>query len=129
MAGPWAVVLVPAVGDLGIAPFNDGTIGTEEKKVADALDWSKLPPPLKYLARPAEVYGGLQFDDPIYEFLRERMTAEEQAELRSLSQRYGQDCGAINRWLDEFSMTVHPEARLVYFTGHLLSVGADLGLL
>jgi hypothetical protein len=117
------------LGNHDIAPFNDGAVGPEDRKVAETLDWSKLPPPLRYLAGPAEVYGGLQFDDPIYEFLQERMTAEEQAELRALTQRYGEDWEAINRWLDEYPMTEHPEARLVYFTGHLIGTGADLGLL
>jgi hypothetical protein len=120
--------LFAQLGKLGVAPFSDGEVGPQERRTAEALDWSKLPTPLRYLAGPAEVYGGLQFDDPIYEFLQERMTAAEQAELRAVSQRYGQDWEAINRWLDEFPMTEHPEARLVYFTGHLLGIGADLGL-
>jgi hypothetical protein len=114
---------------LGIAPFSDGVICPQEKEETETLDWNKLPSSLRYLAGPAERYGRLQFDDPIYEFLQERMTAEEQAELRALNQRYGRDWEAINRWLDGFSMTEHPEARLVYFTGHLLGTGADLGLL
>jgi hypothetical protein len=114
---------------LGITPFIDGAVGPEKRKTTEDLDWSKLPPPLRYLSGPAEVYGGLQYDDPIYEFLQKRMTADEQAELRALSQRYGQDWEAINRWLDEFPITEHPEARLVYFTGHLLATGADLGVL
>jgi hypothetical protein len=71
----------------------------------------------------------LQFDEPIYEFLQERMTADEQAELRALNKRRGKDSEAIDRWLDKFPMTVHPEARLVYFTGYLLSTGAELDLL
>jgi len=117
------------LGSLGIAPFDDGTIGPEERKDAETLDWSKLPAPLQYLAGPAEVYGGLQFDGPILEFLQERLTAEERAELRALSQRYEQDWEVINHWLDAFPMTDHPEARLVYFTSHLLGTGASLGLL
>lgn len=92
------------------------------------LDWGKLPADLRYLAGPAEVYGALQFDDPIFDFLRNRMTSEERAELTALSERYGRDWEAINRWLDEYPMTEHAEARLVYFTGHLLGTGADLGL-
>ena len=121
--------LFAQLGKLDIAPFNDGVVGPTETKTAEKLDWSKLPSSLRYLAGPAEVYGSLQFDDRIYEFLQERMTADEQAELRALSQRYGQDSEAIDRWLDEFRMTKHPEARLVYFTGCLLGTGADLGLL
>ena len=121
--------LFAQLGSLGIAPFNDGAVCPQEVKQTAPLDWSKLPPSLRYLAGPAEVYGGLQFDDPIYEFLQKRMTADERAELDALSKRYGQDWEAISRWLDEYPMTDHPEARLVYFTGHLLGTGADLGLL
>ena len=114
---------------LDIAPFNDGTVGLEERKTTERLDWDKLPPSLRYLAGPAEVYGRLRFDDRIYEFLQERMTADERAELQALNQRYGKDSEAIDRWLDRYAMTDHPEASLVYFTGYLLSTGADLGLL
>jgi hypothetical protein len=100
----------------------------EVKLTAVSLDWGKLPQSLRYLAGPAEVYGGYQFDEPIYQFLTERMTEDERVELRALSQRAGQDEEAINRWLDEFSMTEHPEARLVYFTRHLVGTAADMGL-
>jgi hypothetical protein len=122
--------LFAQLAKLDITPFNDGVVCPKEvQKTSEVLDWSKLPTSLRYLGGPAEVYGGLQFDDPICQFLKERMTAEERAELQALSRRYGQDREAINRWLDEFPMTAHPEARLVYFTGHLLGMGADLGLL
>jgi hypothetical protein len=46
-----------------------------------------------------------------------------------LGQRYGGAAGAINEWLDRFSIVVHPEAALVYFTGVLLGTGDDAGLL
>jgi hypothetical protein len=121
--------LFAQLGELGIAPFNDGVVCPQESETAETLDWNKLPPSLQYLARPAEVYGRLQFEDRIYEFLQERMSANQRDELRALSHRYEQDDEAINRWLDEFPMTEHPEARLVYFTGCLLGTGADLGLL
>lgn len=117
------------LGSRGIAPFDNGAVAPAERKSVAALDWSKLPVPLRYLAEPAETYGSLQFDDPIYEFLQDRMTPAEQVQLRELSQRYDQDWDAINSWLDEFPMTEHREAGLVYFTGHLLATGADLGLL
>lgn len=121
--------LFAQLGRLGIAPFNDGAVCPQETKSAETLDWSKLPSSLRYLAGPAEVYGRVQFDDRIHEFLEERMTADERAELRALNHRYEQDWDAINCWLDEFPMIEHPEARLVYFTGHLLATGADLDLL
>jgi len=121
--------LFAQLGKLDISPFNDGAVGPQETKTAEILDWSKLPPSLQYFAGPAEVYGRLQFEDRIYEFLEERMAADEQAGLRALNRRYKQDSEAIDRWLDTFSMTDHPEARLVYFTVSLLITGVDLGLL
>ena len=121
--------LFAQLGKLGIAPFTDGVVCPQESKSAETLDWSKLPPSLQYLAGPAEVYGRLQFEDRIYEFLQEQMSADQRAELQELSHRYRRDDKAINRWLDEFPMTKHAEARLVYFTGCLLGTGADLGLL
>lgn len=113
---------------LGVAPFNDGVVRLEEQKSSE-LDWSKLPSSLRYLAGPAEVYGELQFENRIIDFLRERMTPEEQAELRALRQRAKQDWPAIDRWLKEFPKNKHREAALVYFTGCLLATGADLGRL
>jgi hypothetical protein len=120
--------LFAQLGELGIPPFDDGAVRPMEAP-PEELDWDKLPDPLRYLAGPAEWYGRLQFDDPIYEFLQERMTPDERAELRALNRRYKQDWDAIDRWLDEYRMTKHPEARLVYFTGHLLGLGEDAGLL
>jgi hypothetical protein len=120
--------LFAQLGDLGVPPFDDGAVRPMEAP-PEELDWEKLPDPLRYLAVPAERYGRLQFDDPIYEFLQERMTPVEQSELRALNRRYKQDWDAINHWLDEYRMTEHPEARLVYFTGCLLGTGAELGLL
>jgi len=119
--------LFAQLGELGIAPFNDGTVRPMEFPVA--LDWSKLPASLRYLAGYAEVYGGYQFDDKILDFLECRMTADERAELQELNRRYQQDWAAIDRWLDEYRMTEHPEAARVYFTGYLLGLGVDAGLL
>jgi hypothetical protein len=117
--------LFAQLGKLGVAPFNDGTVGPQ--KAVEELDWTKLPASLRYLAGPAEVYGALQFEGRIYEFLQDRMTTDERAELEALNQRYSQDGDAIDRWLDQYPMTGHPEARLVYFTGHLLALGVDCG--
>ncbi len=119
--------LFDQLGRLGVPPFSDDC--HEEEQTEETLDWSKLPSSLRYLAAPAETYGRLQFDDPIDEFLQERMTDEQLAELRVLNRRIDEDEKAICRWLDEFRMTEHPEARLVYFTGHLLGRAADLDLL
>lgn len=119
--------LFQQLGRLGIAPFCDGLVRPQKAK--ETLDWSKLPSSLSYLAGPAERYGRLQFDDPVYEFLQDLMTPAEQLELRALNQRWLQDEKAIDAWLDEFRMTEHPEARLVYFTGYLLAIGSDLSLI
>jgi hypothetical protein len=55
------------------------------------------------------------------------MTAEQRVELTTLLRQTIADEAAINAWLDEFPMTKHPEARLVYFLGHLLATGNDDG--
>ena len=96
--------------------------------MAESLDWSKLPPGLEWLAAPAERYGRLQFDDRIYDFLHAAGPGE-RAELQALGQRWGEAWPTIDAWLDTHQINVHPEARLVYFTGHLLGTGADAGLL
>lgn len=119
--------LFDQLGDLGIAPFNDGTVRYREKE--HALDWSKLPEKLRYLAGPAEAYGAHQFDNAIMDFLKNRMTSREKAELQAIGIRYQQDWDEINRWLDEYSMVEHREAALVYFTGHLLGLGTDAGMI
>lgn len=93
--------------------------------MAEVLNWSKLPTELRWLAEPAE---RLQFDDPIYDFLRQ-LDPSGRDELRELGRRWGEAWPAIDAWLKQYSMTVHPEASLVYFTGHLLGTGADAGLL
>lgn len=121
------LVLFQLLGDLGIEPFDDGTVRFKEKE--EVLDWSKLPASLSYLIEPAEKYGAIQFEDKIFAFLSERMTPAEKTELQALSKTYVQDEGTVNDWLDEYNMTKHPEARLVYFTGNLLALGNDAGLL
>jgi hypothetical protein len=94
----------------------------------EKLDWSKLPPELGWLAVSAERYGRLQFDDPIYDFLR-GLNSTERDQLRELGQRWGEAFPEIDAWLDQYTITVHPEASLVYFTLYLLGTGADAGLL
>jgi hypothetical protein len=94
----------------------------------ETLDWSKLPAELQWLAEPAERYGRLQFDDPIYDFLR-RVGSDERNELRALGRKWEKAWPAIDAWLNDHPMTAHPEARLVYFTGVLLGTGADAKLL
>ncbi|VTR96330.1 unnamed protein product [Gemmata massiliana] len=96
--------------------------------MADPLDWSKLPSELSWLAGPAERFGLLQVDDPIHDFLR-GLDPVGRDELRTLSEQWGGAWPAVNSWLGEYPTTAHPEARLVYSTGHLLGTGADAGLL
>jgi hypothetical protein len=94
--------------------------------MAKKLDWSKLPPTLAYLVGPAEKYGHYQFEDRIFEFLR-GMSEPDKQELTVLVQRTIPDNDEIDRWLDEYSMTKHREAALVYFFQHLLALGNDAG--
>jgi hypothetical protein len=96
--------------------------------MSESLDWSKLPAGLEWLAELAERYGHLQFDDPIYAFLR-GATPKEREELRKLIERWNAFHPQIEAWLDEYNITKHTEARLVYFTGHMLGTGVDSGLL
>jgi hypothetical protein len=118
--------LFAQLAELNIAPFSDGTVRPTEP--TEELDWNKLPTSLRYLAGPAEVYGAYQFDDAILDFFS-RMMPEERAELQELGRRYNEDADAIDRWMDDYRMTQHPEARLVYFTGVLLAMGKDGGYL
>jgi hypothetical protein len=92
----------------------------------ESLDWNKLPANLRYLAAPAGKYGRYQFEDRIFDFLR-GMSEDERRELRELLQREIKDEIEVDAWLDQYRMTKHPEARLVYFLGHLLAHGNDAG--
>ena len=55
--------------------------------MSEQLDWCKLPRGLEWLAVPAERYGHLQFDDPIYTFLQ-KSSLEERAVLREIRDRW-----------------------------------------
>lgn len=120
--------LFDQLAELGIEPFTEWAVCIEESEEAETFDWSKLPASLRYLAEPAERYGRLQLDERIDEFLQSQMTSDEHVELQALMVRYEQDWKLISKWLNVFRMTEHPEARVVYFTGHLLRTGADLDL-
>ncbi len=114
--------LFKQLSDIGVEPFTDGTVRPMEFRAE--LDWSKLPPALRDLSGSAEVYGAYQFDDRIWDFL-ENMTEDERVELRALDERMSRDWDAIERWLDDYRMTEHREAALVYFTAHLLALAND----
>lgn len=93
------------------------------------LNWTKLPTHLHYLAGPAEKYGRYQFEDRIFDYLMNDMTEQDRVELRAIAERMLPDEPAINAWLDKYNMTVHDEAGLVYFLGHLIALANDGGFL
>lgn len=119
--------LFAQLGRLGIAPFSDGAI-RPEKDGAEVLDWSKLSPKLAWVAAPAERYGHYQFDERILDFLQHASPAQ-LVELRAVQQRWVANNPDIDAWLDEYNMTKHAEARLVYFTQLLLGMADESGLL
>ncbi|MBN9520958.1 hypothetical protein J0H58_20955 [bacterium] len=95
--------------------------------MAVMLDWSKLPPALAWVAAPAERYGRYQFDERIFDFLR-HASPTDLADLRAAQRLWMADAPAINAWLDEYRITEHAEARLVYFTQVLLGYADEGGL-
>jgi hypothetical protein len=95
----------------------------------DALDWTKLPPGLSYLAEPAARYGELQFETRIMDFLERDATDADRETLRALKPLVLRDEGAIDAWIDELGITKHREAAVVYFLLHLMALGNDAGLL
>jgi hypothetical protein len=89
------------------------------------LNWRKLPSHLCYLAGPAEKYGGYQFDDRIYDYLTNDMTEQDRVELRTVAERIESDSAEIEAWLDDYNMTVHDEAGLIYFLHHFIALAND----
>src|SRR5262245_29361639 len=94
-----------------------------------ALDWNKLPEQLRYVVPAAIKYGALKWDERIFNFLQNEMTPPERLELIELGRKMAIDFAAFEKWLDDFPMTVHPEAALVYFTTYLLAMGRDISVL
>ncbi|MBL8799530.1 MAG: hypothetical protein JNM56_36950 [Planctomycetia bacterium] len=92
------------------------------------LNWDKLPSGLRYLVVPAEKYGSLQFDEKIYEFGESMSEADRQA-LRKVAMQMLESEAEIDQFLNEYRMTEHPEAQLVYFLGHLIALLTDAGFL
>jgi len=84
---------------------------------------------LEYLAKPATKYVDFQFEMRIMDYLEFEATDAEKTELVELSKRMQPDNDAIEAWMDQHRLTKHPEAALVYFTRHLIALGADAGLL
>ena len=108
----------------GMEPFVNRRGGLQSR-ARPPLDWSKLPDDLRYLAEPAKKYGKHQFHEQICAFL-DRMTADEEDELRRLDQRTRKDQVKISAFLRTHSLTQHQEACFVYFLiGLLDGVGFD----
>ena len=76
--------LFSALARKGIHPFS--TREVEFTLPPERLDWSKLPPELAYLRKPAMKYGVYQFHED-RDRLREEMTQEIMAELIALARR------------------------------------------
>jgi hypothetical protein len=96
----------------------------------EILDWSKLPPRLRYLAEPAEKYGSLQFEMRILDFLESEASESDLENLRELNRLTLRDEKLIDEWIDELGgLTKHREAALVYFLLHLIALGNDNELL
>lgn len=106
------LLLFKCLARRGVDPFARKTVRLLEREVA--LDWTNLPPDLRYLAGPAEKYGKYQFDNEVDEFFGS-ITREEYRELRLLQKKWKEDAMKINKFLDEHDMMKHKEAALVYF--------------
>ncbi|MEJ5275985.1 MAG: hypothetical protein WHU94_08755 [Thermogemmata sp.] len=117
--------LFGGLAERGIAPFSSKTVQLQEEAVP--LDWTKLPPELRYLAEPAEKYGKYQFPAQIDAFI-DTMTPSQQAELQEIDRRSLADKTKIEDFLDTYRMTEHREAELIYFLFHLIEIIKDSGL-
>ena len=91
---------------------------------APTFDWEKLPVELHFLSIPAERFGGIQFPAEVTECL-EHLTTETKDEFGLLVKQINANPGAVDRFLDEYRMTEHVEARLVYFLWSLLAQYED----
>jgi hypothetical protein len=124
------ICLFGQLARLGVSPFNDG--GQEDwnsLRPETVLDWGKLPEPLRFLAVPAEYYGAFQFENEVYEFLQEKMTEAQLADLKQLDQRCSEHWKSIDDWIKRNPISKHPESCLVYFTISLIASAKDLGIL
>lgn len=116
--GVWLLfVLFKQLSERNIPPFSSRAVRLFPKH--RILDWTKLPESLRYLAEPAEVYGGIQFEESVARFVQ-NATRTQLATLAEVANRVREDLGRINGWLDAHRMTEHPEAELVYFLLQLL---------
>jgi hypothetical protein len=106
---------------------------TEDKMASfddnENLNWLKLPHYIQIFANLFEKYGNFQFDQRIYDYLHHETASQDVEELRRLSELFETHGDSINNWLDQYNMKMHPEARLVYFTRHLVGTACDLGMI
>jgi hypothetical protein len=106
------LVLFQQLGERGIAPFSDGSVRNLPRKWV--LDWSILPADLRYLAKPAEDYGFIQFEEDVEAFVN-GATQADRNRLAALVGPVTRDLEKIERWIDEMNMVRHREAANVHF--------------
>jgi len=104
-------VLFQALAERGIEPFSSGSVQFQSDP--PKFDWSKLPPSIAFLAKPAEEYGRYQFPGEVDRFFR-RITKEELKELKQLARVCRENKKVISDFL-ALPMTEHPESAYVYF--------------
>ncbi len=117
--------LFRGLAERGIAPFSSKTVQLQEEVVP--LDWTKLPPELRYLVEPAEKYGKYQFPEEVDAFIN-TMTSSQLDELLEIDRRSLTDETKIEDFLNSYRMTDHKEAELIYFLFHLIATIKDYGL-
>ena len=117
--------LLSGLSRQGIVPFCLESVFSKDERI---LDWQKLPEDLWYLASPAERYGVIQFDAEIDEFA-DAMDERARAELQAIAARVDRNEKQIDGFLDEYSMTEHREAKLVYFLTYLIATLREMGKL
>lgn len=102
----------------GISPFTSRSEYREG--TPPNWDWTKLPESLHYLIEPAKTLGELQFPNKIAAYLDELDESGEKV-LDDLIVKVNSDWTEVNRFLDDYNMTKHPEAQRVYFLTVLLA--------
>lgn len=118
--------LLSGLSRQGIVPFCLESVFPEKDE--EKLEWQKLPEDLRYLTSPAERYSVIQFDDDIDEFA-DSMDERARAELQAIAPIVDRDEKKIDAFLDEYRMTEHREANLVYFLTYLIATLREMGKL
>jgi hypothetical protein len=106
----------------GKQPFASRRADVLSIEIEEVFDWSKLPEELEYLAEPAAKYGKHQFENQMDHFL-ENATEAEIEEIAVLAERVRFDWDRIQRWLDEYELTKHPEAAAVHALTGIMELG------